>query len=96
MILLGYYCTGLRVTELASLKLSQFDIGLEKIEVKNPHIVVRGKSNKERFVLLNKKAIEALNEYLVIRSFFDDENNIKQQLYLFCSSSKQGYMTRQN
>ncbi len=53
------YATGLRVTELISLKKSS--IRREKDDF---HVFVKGKGNKERIVPLGRKAVEALGEYL--------------------------------
>ena len=54
------YATGLRVSELVNLKFDQVDL-------QNKFIRVIGKGGKERIVLLNKKSIEALKEWLKVR-----------------------------
>jgi len=95
MILLSY-CTGLRVSELVSLKLNQLEIDLEMNEIKANQLIVMGKGNKERIVLLSKKAIDSLNDYLMIRPMFISPTSKKQELYLFPSISEFGHMTRQN
>jgi integrase/recombinase XerD len=51
------YATGLRVSELLSLKLDQIDWGSRSI-------LVRGKGSKERIVLLGDLAIDALEGYV--------------------------------
>ncbi len=95
-MILVMHCSGLRVSELVSLKLSHLEVNLEKMEVTSEHIIIMGKGGKERVVLLSAKSLEALNDYLVIRENFIDHSNSKSQLYLFPSTSKQGYLTRQN
>lgn len=51
------YCTGMRVSEIINIKLS--DVKLE-----NRNIRVFGKGSKERIVILNESAFESLNEYI--------------------------------
>lgn len=95
MIFLAY-ATGLRVSELVSLKVSQLGLDLNSHKVVNDHFIITGKGNKERIVMINNLAKETLNEYLLIRQQFIDKGNSKNSLYLFPSKSRQGYMTRQN
>src|ERR671923_1985358 len=52
--------TGIRVSELASLR-------LEDIDFIKPAITVRGKGNVEREIALEKKGIHALKSYLAVR-----------------------------
>jgi len=52
--------TGIRVSELASLR-------LEDIDLLKPAITVRGKGNQQREITLEKKGIHALKSYLAIR-----------------------------
>ena len=52
------YASGLRVSELCSLKLSDVD---------DEHLRVQGKGGKERLVPIGKKAIEAVDRYLHFR-----------------------------
>ncbi|WP_421780076.1 site-specific integrase [Kiloniella litopenaei] len=57
------YATGMRVSELVSLKVSQTQ--------RDPRILtVMGKGNKERLVPLSPQAREALDRYLLIRDNF--------------------------
>ena len=95
-MILIIYSAGLRVSELVSLRLSDLEIDLKIMEAKNSEILVRGKGNKERIVLLSKKAIAALNDYLIIRDMFLRTGKTKINIYLFPSKSNTGYMTRQN
>ncbi len=55
------YSTGARVSEVQGLQ-------LKDVELAEGHAVVRGKGKKERLVLLGKKAIETISEYLPRRS----------------------------
>src|SRR5919205_2213403 len=52
--------TGIRVSELASLR-------IEDIDFIKPAITVRGKGNQEREIALEKKGVHALRSYLAIR-----------------------------
>ncbi|MBN8828526.1 MAG: site-specific tyrosine recombinase XerD [Sphingobacteriia bacterium] len=82
------YATGMRVSELVSLKRNSIKFS-EKGEIE-PYLKVLGKGNKERMVPLHNKAISALHNYIakVLK------NNLQNQ-YLFPSNSKEGYITRQ-
>jgi len=82
------YCSGLRVSELVSLKLA--DIMLKGGKMRDTFII-KGKGAKERAIITNDMALEKLNLYIACREHFG-----KNSIYLFPSSSKQGYMTRQN
>lgn len=54
------FSTGLRISELVNLKISEIS--------KNGQIYVMGKGKKERFVYLTPRAYKHLNEYLATRS----------------------------
>ena len=54
------YATGLRVSELVNLTFDQLDL-------ENKFIRVIGKGGKERIVLLNKKSVDALKEWIKLR-----------------------------
>lgn len=56
LVLQTFYATGMRVSELVSLKISQIDTA-------NHHIKVLGKGNKERIIPVNKQLITALQQY---------------------------------
>jgi len=73
------YATGLRVSELVNLKFDQVDL-------QNKFIRVIGKGGKERIVLLNKKSIEALKEWLKVREkkFFGKLSS-EYDIYIFLS-----------
>ena len=55
------YSTGIRISELAKIKIE--DINFSKKILK-----VVGKGSKERYVILGSKALEALNNYIYIRN----------------------------
>ncbi len=87
------YATGLRVSELVSLPCSDIISALRRDQIPMP-LVVRGKGNKERLVLLSSPAVKALKAYLEVRHLFDiEKKNLGK--WLFPSTGKQGYLTRQ-
>ena len=89
------YSSGLRVSELVSLKMT--DLLIDKSSGKiQKHIMVKGKGAKERLVIINDITIGYLKKYLEIRKYFIHIDNPTSSLYLFASRSKEGYMTRQN
>lgn len=85
------YSAGLRVSELVSLKLNNFEYERGKI---NSIFKVTGKGNKERISILNQRALNALANYLEIRDFFISIKSREKCLWLFPSASKEGYLTR--
>lgn len=89
------YASGLRVSELVSLKLA--DILANKMlgEVKKVFSVL-GKGNKERVIVINEQAVISIAKYLAIRDVFVNKAKPKNLIYLFPSSALAGYMTRQN
>ncbi len=89
------YASGMRVSELVSLKLNDILINQVAGEV-NKVFSIKGKGNKERMIVINQAAIDSLTYYLDVRKDFIILNNTNAKLYLFPSSAKQGYMTRQN
>lgn len=90
------YASGLRVSELVSLKMSNLQkiTSGNKVTLRN-FLIVKGKGNKERLVPLNQSAIEALQNYLTIRENFLPPHLHNSNEYLFPSSSQEGYLTRQ-
>lgn len=73
------YATGMRVSELVSLKFDQVDLG-------NKFIRVIGKGGKERVVLLNNKSVQAIKEWLKIRQKkFGNKNLGEYNNYIFLS-----------
>ena len=79
------YATGLRVSELVSLPLAA-------ISSDRKMLLVRGKGNKERMVPLTAPAIQAMADYLKLRSNFLRKGD--PSLYLFPSRAKEGHLTR--
>lgn len=72
LILEMLYVTGIRVSELVNIKLSNIDFSSHKIKI-------LGKGNKERIVMYGNKCSNLLNRYLKIRTKYL-KNNID---YLF-------------
>jgi integrase/recombinase XerD len=89
------YSTGLRVSELVSLKLSDIPINKYTNKIQNS-LTVSGKGQKERIVIINENAVDSLQEYLKIRDYFINTMNFKSTQHLFSSKSSEGHMTRQN
>jgi integrase/recombinase XerD len=89
------YSSGMRVSELVSLKTNYLLINKYTDKIQNS-LLIKGKGDKERVVIINDATIDALQEYLKIRDNFINKKNIKSNLYLFPSLSGEGYMTRQN
>ncbi len=85
------YASGIRVSELVTLKITaiQYDKIHNKIK---PYLYVLGKGNKERIVLINQNAIDSLYIYL---KTIDQFSKNPQNKWLFPSSSKEGHITRQ-
>lgn len=80
------YGGGLRVSELAGLKLAA-------VRTHEGFIRITGKGNKERMTPLNVSARAALDAYLAVRGEFlprHDQNN----RYLFVSRGAEGFLTR--
>lgn len=84
-----FYSSGLRVTELVSLKINTF------MKINNggaipfrDYIIIKGKGGKERIAPISKRAMFAVADYIKSRS--DDKSQ-----WLFPSNSKTGYITRQ-
>ena len=87
------YASGLRVSELVTLKSSHLQKNTSRPGGLEPFLFIRGKGGKERMVPLNDAAIDALNTYLAIRPVFLRPE--EESPYLFCSSGAEGHLTRQ-
>jgi len=81
-----FYATGMRVSELISLKM--FSLPKEQ----TPCLLIQGKGGHERFVFFTPQSLNALGKYKEIRSFFDPT---QKSPYLFPSKSQKGHITRQ-
>lgn len=69
LILELLYVTGIRVSELVNIKLSDIDYNIKKI-------LITGKGNKQRIVMYGNKCNNLLEKYLNIRNeFLKDDNN---------------------
>ncbi|MDR3078783.1 MAG: tyrosine recombinase [Rickettsiales bacterium] len=64
------YATGMRVSELAELKLSsierEFDLERDRYRIKN-HVRVSGKGGRERIIPINQTTADSLADYLELR-----------------------------
>ncbi len=89
------YASGLRVSELVSIKLTNILVNQISKNIKNVFSIT-GKGNKERMVVINNQAITSLQDYLAIRHEFINKKYPNSNLYLFPSLSSKGHMTRQN
>ncbi|AQX19004.1 MULTISPECIES: site-specific tyrosine recombinase XerD [Bartonella] len=78
------YATGLRISELVSLP-------VQAVRGKEQFILVRGKGEKERVVLLSEKARQILLQWLSVR----DQRKDATSIYLFPARSSTGYIARQ-
>ncbi len=63
-----FYSTGVRISELISIKIDDIDLNKKLIKIV-------GKGEKERFVIIGKEALNSLLEYLKIRKGLKRENN---------------------
>ena len=66
LILELLYSTGIRVSELVSIKIKDIDLNQNTI-------LILGKGNKERYVMFGSKALNKLNDYLNEREDFNSE-----------------------
>lgn len=85
------YASGLRVSELVNLRLS--NLIYEADRSLRPILAVRGKGNKERLVPVNQSAIAAILTYLPVRAQFPGADKAKD--WLFPSQGASGHLTRQ-
>ena len=79
------YATGLRVSELVSLRATAASADAM-------FLTIIGKGGKERIVPLSKKAQEAMQDYLALSH---TKSNATKSKWLFPSRGKTGYFTRQ-
>ena len=80
------YASGMRVSELVSLRKSLF--------IGNPELIlIKGKGNKERMVPISKIALSAIKKYLTELKKTNLE--LYKSEFLFPSRSKNGYLNRE-
>ncbi|NTZ91336.1 site-specific tyrosine recombinase XerD [Agrobacterium tumefaciens] len=89
------YATGMRVSELVSLP-------VKVLRQEGRFLMIRGKGNKDRMVLLSRAAIEAMEKYDAARKALVPEKakagkkaDAPESPWLFPSSSKEGHLPRQ-
>ncbi len=89
------YATGMRVSELVSLP-------VKVLRQEGRFLMIRGKGNKDRMVLLSRTAIEAMEKYEAARKALPSEKGkatkkaeATDSPWLFPSNSKEGYLPRQ-
>lgn len=88
------YASGLRVSELVSIKL--FEITVNNATQIRKSFSIIGKGSKERIVVINDKAKKSLEDYLKIRENFCIGKSARARNFFFPSASSTGHMTRQN
>lgn len=81
------YASGLRVTELATLP-------QDALLLTEAVMLIEGKGGKERMVPLNRHALQAVQNYMKVRSCFVPHHQ-KGSKWLFPSYGKAGHITRQ-
>ncbi|MCA3269704.1 MAG: tyrosine recombinase [Alphaproteobacteria bacterium] len=79
------YATGMRISEVIALPLAA-------LAEDEDNLVIHGKGNKERLVLLTPMAQAAVRRYLPVRVSFQTK---RHSPWLFPARSRQGYVTRQ-
>jgi integrase/recombinase XerC len=77
LILEFLYGTGVRVSELTNIRLTDLDF-------KNSHVRIRGKGSKERFVPMHQLLLDRVFEYIVTsRAFYIERFKVKKMNFLF-------------
>ncbi|WP_259345107.1 tyrosine recombinase [Candidatus Liberibacter sp.] len=79
------YATGMRVSELVTLS-------SHALTLKERTMIIRGKGNRERLVVLSPPALNALEMYKKMQANIGEK---KKSPWLFPSSSKTGHLSRQ-
>lgn len=83
------YATGMRVSELVSLP-------AKVLRHEGRFLMIRGKGNKDRVVLLSRTAIEAMERYDEARKALAPKGKSDEESpWLFPSASKEGHLPRQ-
>ena len=81
-----FYGSGIRLSELINLKISNFDTHFKRIKV-------TGKGNKERILPIGKSAFNSMIEYLKIRPAAQDNNS---DIFFLDGSGKKLYPMKVN
>ena len=82
------YSTGIRVSELISIKTNNIDLKKKKILIDPPE---KGKSRKERIVFFAEQTKEVIEKYLEFRKIYFKE---KDSPWLFPSNNTNDFLTR--
>ncbi|WP_320198795.1 site-specific tyrosine recombinase XerD [Agrobacterium sp. rho-13.3] len=83
------YATGMRVSELVSLP-------VKVLRQEGRFLMIRGKGNKDRMVLLSRAAIDAMDKYERARkTLAPKEKGMPESPWLFPSNGKEGHVPRQ-
>ena len=83
------YATGIRVSELISIKLNNIDLNKSTILIDPPE---KGKNRSERIVFFGSQTKFVLEKYLEYKKIEHDKKN--DSPWLFPSNSSDGYLTR--
>ena len=82
------YSTGIRVSELISIKTNNIDLKRKRILIDPPE---KGKSRKERIVFFGKQTKEVIEKYLEFRKIYFKK---KDSPWLFPSNNTNDFLTR--
>ncbi|MES5100331.1 site-specific tyrosine recombinase XerD [Agrobacterium sp. BA1120] len=83
------YATGMRVSELVSLS-------AKVLRHEGRFLMIRGKGNKDRMVLLSRAAMEAMDTYDRARkALIPKKEGVPESPWLFPSNGKEGHLPRQ-
>ena len=82
------YSTGIRVSELISIKINNIDLKKKKILIDPPE---KGKSRKERMVFFGKQTKEVIEKYLEFRKIYFKKEDSP---WLFPSKNTNDFLTR--
>jgi len=88
LIIALLYSTGIRVSELISIKTNNIDLEKKNILIDPPE---KGKSRKERIVFFGEQTREVIEKYLEVRKTHFKH---KDTPWLFPSSNTNGFLTR--
>ncbi|QJC27194.1 tyrosine recombinase XerD [Anaplasma platys] len=88
------YSSGIRVSELVSLKFHEVDAMLRARDGDVGHIVIRGKGGRERLVLFSDIAMDSICDYLAVRKCFIARGRTESR-WLFPGSRYDSHISRQ-